>query len=64
MSTIIDRELVERCARAAATALVVWDLITPEQQDTLTAPVRAALPDLWTDVSTRLPDEGGRRAES
>ena len=41
---------------AAAAALVAWDLITPGQRDILTAPIRAALPDLWADVSSHLPD--------
>ncbi len=41
---------------AAAAALVAWDLITPDQRDILTAPIRAALPDLWADVSAHLPD--------
>ena len=34
----------------AAVALVVWDLITSEHRDTLTAPIRTALPDLWADA--------------
>ena len=43
-------------ARDAAVALVAWDLIAPDHRDALTAPIRAALPDLWADVSARLPD--------
>ena len=42
-------------AAAAAVALVVWDLITSEHRDTLTAPIRTALPDLWADVTAHLP---------
>ena len=42
--------------RDAAVALVAWDLIAPDHRDALTAPIRAALPDLWADVSARLPD--------
>ena len=40
----------------AAPALVVWDLITPDHRDILTEPIRTALPDLWAEVSSRLPD--------
>ena len=42
-------------AADAAVALVVWDLITSEHRDTLTAPIRTALPDLWADVTAHLP---------
>ena len=42
-------------ARLTAAALVVWDLITPEHRDILTAPIRTALPDLWDDVAAHLP---------
>lgn len=42
-------------ARGTAAALVVWDLITPDQRDFLTAPIRTALPDLWSDVTKHLP---------
>ena len=41
----------------AAVALVVWDLITSEHRDTLTAPIRTALPDLWADVTAHLPHD-------
>ena len=41
----------------AAVALVVWDLITSEHRDTLTAPIRTALPDLWADVTAHLSHE-------
>ena len=44
-------------ARDAAVALVVWDLITSEHRDTLTAPIRTALPDLWADVTAHLPHD-------
>ena len=44
-------------AADAAVALVVWDLITSEHRDTLTAPIRAALPDLWADVTAHLPHD-------
>ena len=44
-------------ARDAAVALVAWDLVTPAHRDTLTAPVRTALPDLWADVVEHLPQE-------
>ena len=40
-----------------AVALVVWDLITSEHRDTLTAPIRTALPDLWADVTAHLPHD-------
>ena len=40
----------------ATVALVAWDLITPDQRDILTAPIRIALPDLWAEVSSHLPD--------
>ena len=40
----------------AAVALVAWDLIPPGQRDILTAPIRAALPDLWAAVAAHLPD--------
>lgn len=43
-------------ARGTAAALVVWDLITPDHRDILTEPIRTALPDLWAEVSSRLPD--------
>ncbi len=43
-------------ARGTAAALVVWDLITSDQRDILTEPIRTALPDLWAEVSSRLPD--------
>ena len=36
-------------------ALIVWDLIAPDQRDALTAPIRTALPNVWADVSTHLP---------
>ena len=52
-----DRDAAQDAARDAAVAVVAWDLISPEQQDTLTAPVRAALPDLWADVEHLLPQE-------
>ena len=42
---------------AAAAALVAWDLITPGYRDILTAPIRAALPDLWADVTAHLPHD-------
>ena len=32
------------------------DLDAADQRDILTAPIRAALPDLWADVSAHLPD--------
>ena len=44
-------------AADAAVALVVWDLITSEHRDTLTAPIRTALPDLWADVTAHLPHD-------
>ena len=44
-------------AADAAVALVVWDLITSEHRDTLTAPIRRALPDLWADVTAHLPHD-------
>ena len=43
-------------ARWCASDFLAWDLITPDQRDILTAPIRAALPDLWADVSAHLPD--------
>ena len=46
-----------RGAADAAVALVVWDLITSEHRDTLTAPIRTALPDLWADVTAHLPHD-------
>ena len=46
-----------RDAADAAVALVVWDLITSEHRDTLTAPIRTALPDLWADVTAHLPHD-------
>ena len=46
-------------AADAAVALVVWDLITSEHRDTLTAPIRTALPDLWADVTAHLPHDKG-----
>ena len=36
-------------------ALVVWDLIIPEQRDILTAPIRTTLPEVWADVIAHLP---------
>ena len=36
-------------------ALVVWDILTPEQRDILTAPIRRALPEVWADVIAHLP---------
>ena len=44
-------------AADAAVALVVWDLITSEHRDALTAPIRTALPDLWADVTAHLPHD-------
>ena len=44
-------------AADATVALVVWDLITSEHRDTLTAPIRTALPDLWADVTAHLPHD-------
>ena len=44
-------------ARDAAVALVTWDLIDPAHRTALTAPIRAALPDLWADVTAHLPHE-------
>ena len=41
----------------AAGALVAWDLIDPAQRTTFTAPIRAALPDLWADVTAHLSHE-------
>ena len=41
----------------AAVALVAWDLIDPAQRTTFTAPIRAALPDLWADVTAHLSHE-------
>ena len=38
-------------------ALVAWDLIAPVHRDILTAPIRAALPDLWADVTKHLPHD-------
>ena len=46
-----------RDAADAAVALVVWDLITSEHRDTLTAPIRTALPDLWADVTAHPHDK-------
>ena len=46
-----------RGAVDAAVVLVVWDLITSEHRDTLTAPIRTALPDLWADVTAHLPHD-------
>ena len=46
-----------RDAADPAVALVVWDLITSEHRDTLTAPIRTALPDLWADVTAHLPHD-------
>ena len=53
------RDAVRDAADAAdaAVALVVWDLITSEHRDTLTAPIRTALPDLWADVTAHLPHD-------
>ena len=48
-----------RDAADPAVALVVWDLITSEHRDTLTAPIRTALPDLWADVTAHLPHDKG-----
>ena len=50
-------DAVRGAARDAAVALVVWDLITSEHRDTLTAPIRTALPDLWADVTAHLPHD-------
>ena len=36
-------------------ALVVWDILIPEQRDILTAPIRIALPEVWADVIAHLP---------
>ena len=44
-------------ARDAAVALVVWDLIGPARRTALTAPIRAALSDLWADVTAHLPHD-------
>ena len=44
-------------ARDAAVALVIWDLIDPAHRTALTAPIRAALPDLWADVTAHLPQD-------
>ena len=44
-------------ARGAAVALATWDLIDPAHRTALTAPIRAALPDLWADVTAHLPHE-------
>ena len=52
---VAARGAVRVAARDAAVALVVWDLITSEHRDTLTAPIRTALPDLWADVTAHLP---------
>ena len=41
----------------AAVALATWDLIDPAHRTALTAPIRAALPDLWADVTAHLPHE-------
>ena len=51
------RDAVWDAVRDAAVALVVWDLITSEHRDTLTAPIRTALPDLWADVTAHLPHD-------
>ena len=50
-------DAVRDAAWDAAVALVVWDLITSEHRDTLTAPIRTALPDLWADVTAHLPHD-------
>ena len=52
-----DRDAAQGATRDAAVALITWDLVTPTHRDTLTAPVRAALPDLWADVVEHLPQE-------
>ena len=44
-------------ARDAAVALATWDLIDPAHRTALTAPIRAALPDLWADVTAHLPHD-------
>ena len=36
-------------------ALVVWDNLTPEHRDILTAPIRTTLPEVWADVIAHLP---------
>ena len=41
----------------AAVALATWDLIDPAHRTALTAPIRAALPDLWADVTAHLPHD-------
>ena len=46
-------------AEDAAGVLVVWDLITPDQRDILTAPIRTTLPKLWDDVIKHLPRREG-----
>ena len=53
------RDAAWRAARDAAwdaaAALIAWDLITPDQRDALTSPIRTAMPDLWADVRKHLP---------
>ena len=49
------RDAARDAARDASVALVVWDLIDPDQRDILTAPIRTALPDLWAEVTAYLP---------
>ena len=44
-------------SRDAAVALATWDLIDPAHRTALTAPIRAALPDLWADVTAHLPHD-------
>ena len=52
---VAARDAAGYAAWVAAAALVAWDLIAPGQRDTLTAPIRTALPNLWADVSSHLP---------
>ena len=54
---VAARAAVRVAAQDVAVALVVWDLITSEHRDTLTAPIRTALPDLWADVTAHLPHD-------
>ena len=54
---VAARDAARVAARDAAVALATWDLIDPAHRTALTAPIRAALPDLWADVTAHLPHD-------